>query len=54
MIKASVKEDELNYSAQHDLQSVCNAEVIEWVESTEAELITENGKFTVSLLIDVT
>ncbi|WP_343288969.1 valine--tRNA ligase [Wolbachia endosymbiont of Encarsia formosa] len=54
MIKASVKEDELNYSAQHDLQLVCNAEVIEWVESTEAELITENGKFTVSLLIDVT
>ncbi|WP_143689565.1 valine--tRNA ligase [Wolbachia endosymbiont of Nilaparvata lugens] len=50
MIKASVKEDELNYSAHHDLQSVCNAEVIEWVESTEAELITENGKFTVKFI----
>ncbi|WP_341815893.1 MULTISPECIES: valine--tRNA ligase [unclassified Wolbachia] len=53
-IKANAEDDKLNQSAHDDLQSVCNAEVIEWVESTEAELITENGKFTVSLLIDVT
>ncbi|RDD35692.1 Valine--tRNA ligase [Wolbachia endosymbiont of Cylisticus convexus] len=51
MIKANAKEDKLNQSAQDDLQAICNAEVIEWVESTEAELITENGKFTVSVLI---
>ncbi|MGL9725897.1 MAG: valine--tRNA ligase [Wolbachia sp.] len=50
-IKANAEEGKLNQSAQDDLQTVCNAEVIEWIESTEAELIIKNGKFTVSVLL---
>ncbi|QIT35963.1 valine--tRNA ligase [Wolbachia endosymbiont of Brugia pahangi] len=49
MIKANVKEDKLNQSAQNDLQTVCNAEMIEWSENAQAGLITENGKFIVSI-----
>ncbi len=47
MIKADLREDKLNQSAQDDLQAVCNAETIEWNESAEAGLTTENGKFIV-------
>ncbi len=47
MIKADLREDKLNQSAQDDLQAVCNAETIERNESAEAGLTTENGKFIV-------
>ncbi|WP_395462665.1 valine--tRNA ligase [Wolbachia endosymbiont of Cantharis cryptica] len=47
MIKTNVQEDKLNQSAQNDLQTVCNAELIEWSEDVESGFGTENGKFTV-------
>lgn len=46
MIKASVQEDKLDQSAQDDLQAVCNAEMIEWMQS---ELETEDGKYIVNI-----
>ncbi|WP_353277685.1 valine--tRNA ligase [Wolbachia endosymbiont (group A) of Agelastica alni] len=46
MIKASVQEDKLDQSAQDDLQAVCNAEMIEWMQS---ELETEDGKYIVDI-----
>ncbi|MDR2831560.1 MAG: valine--tRNA ligase [Rickettsiales bacterium] len=49
VIKANVREDKLNQSAQNDLQTVCNAEIIEWSENAQAGLATENGKFVVSV-----
>ncbi|MCM1001675.1 valine--tRNA ligase [Wolbachia pipientis] len=45
-IKANIREDRLNQSAQDDLQTVCNAEVIQWSEDVTG-FTTENGKFTV-------
>ncbi|MDR2609684.1 MAG: valine--tRNA ligase [Rickettsiales bacterium] len=45
-IKANIREDRLNQSAQDDLQTVCNAEVIQWSEDVTG-FATENGKFTV-------
>ncbi|MFT0820080.1 MULTISPECIES: valine--tRNA ligase [Wolbachia] len=46
MIKADLREDKLNQSAQDDLQAVCNAETIEWMQS---ELETEDGKYIVNI-----
>ncbi|MBS9530116.1 valine--tRNA ligase [Wolbachia endosymbiont of Rhagoletis cerasi] len=46
VIKADLREDKLNQSAQDDLQAVCNAETIEWMQS---ELETENGKYIVNI-----
>ena len=46
MIKADLREDNLNQSAQNDLQAVCNAETIEWMQS---ELETEDGKYIVNI-----
>ncbi|MGL9718492.1 MAG: valine--tRNA ligase [Wolbachia sp.] len=46
-IKATTQEDKLNQSAQNDLQTVCNAEVVEWSDSVQAGLATENGRFIV-------
>ncbi len=46
MIKASVQEDKLDRSAQDDLQAVCNAETIEWMQS---EFETEDGKYIVNI-----
>ncbi len=46
VIKADLREDKLNQSAQNDLQAVCNAEMIEWMQS---ELETENGKYIVNI-----
>ncbi|WP_168464935.1 valine--tRNA ligase [Wolbachia endosymbiont of Ctenocephalides felis wCfeT] len=46
-IKANVQEGKLDKSVQSDLQTVCNAEVIEWNENAQPELKTENGKFAV-------
>jgi valyl-tRNA synthetase len=46
VIKASVQEDKLDQSAQDDLQAVCNAETIEWMQS---ELETEDGKYIVNI-----
>ncbi|WP_250296854.1 valine--tRNA ligase [Wolbachia endosymbiont of Oedothorax gibbosus] len=46
MIKASVQEDKLDQSAQDDLQAVCNAETIEWMQS---ELETEDEKYIVNI-----
>ncbi|MDR0288766.1 MAG: valine--tRNA ligase [Rickettsiales bacterium] len=45
-IKANIREDRLNQSTQDDLQTVCNAEVIQWSEDVTG-FGTENGKFTV-------
>ncbi|MCA4774810.1 valine--tRNA ligase [Wolbachia endosymbiont of Mansonella ozzardi] len=47
-IKANIQEDRLNQSAQDDLQTVCNAEVIQWSEDITG-FTTENGKFTVGV-----
>ncbi|WP_375316583.1 valine--tRNA ligase [Wolbachia endosymbiont (group A) of Colletes cunicularius] len=46
VIKADLREDKLNQSAQNDLQAVCNAEMIEWMQS---ELETEDGKYIVNI-----
>ncbi|MFJ5424091.1 valine--tRNA ligase [Wolbachia endosymbiont of Drosophila barbarae] len=46
MIKADLREDKLNQSAQDDLQAVSNAETIEWMQS---ELETEDGKYIVNI-----
>lgn len=46
VIKADLREDKLNQSAQDDLQAVCNAETIEWMQS---ELETEDGKYIVNI-----
>ncbi|WP_265023309.1 valine--tRNA ligase [Wolbachia endosymbiont (group A) of Epistrophe grossularia] len=46
MIKADLREDKLNQSAQNDLQAVCNAETIEWMQS---ELETEDRKYIVNI-----
>lgn len=46
VIKANVQEDKLDRSAQDDLQAVCNAETIEWMQS---ELETEDGKYIVNI-----
>ncbi|MGL9681531.1 MAG: valine--tRNA ligase [Wolbachia sp.] len=45
-IKANIREDRLNKSAQDDLQTVCNAEVIQLSEDVTG-FTTKNGKFTV-------
>ena len=45
-IKANIREDRLNQSTQDDLQTVCNAEVIQWSEYITG-FTTEDGKFTV-------
>ncbi|MGL9732984.1 MAG: valine--tRNA ligase [Wolbachia sp.] len=45
-IKANTQEDRLYQSAQNDLQTICNAEVIQWSEDVKG-LTTENGKFIV-------
>ncbi|MCA4773983.1 valine--tRNA ligase [Wolbachia endosymbiont of Mansonella perstans] len=47
-IKANTQEDRLNQSVQDDLQTVCNAEVIQWSEDITG-FTTENGKFTVGV-----
>ncbi|MDM8334949.1 valine--tRNA ligase [Wolbachia pipientis] len=49
VIKANVQKDKLNQSAQNDLQTVCNAEIIQWSEDAQAEFVTENGKFVVDV-----
>ncbi|MDE5059143.1 class I tRNA ligase family protein, partial [Wolbachia endosymbiont of Drosophila baimaii] len=46
VIKADLREDKLNQSAQDDLQAVCNAETIEWMQF---ELETEDGKYIVNI-----
>ncbi|QTP61566.1 MULTISPECIES: valine--tRNA ligase [unclassified Wolbachia] len=46
MIKADLREDKLDQSAQNDLQAVCNAETIEWMQS---ELETEDEKYIVNI-----
>ncbi|WP_265033764.1 valine--tRNA ligase [Wolbachia endosymbiont (group A) of Sicus ferrugineus] len=46
VIKADLREDKLNQSVQNDLQAVCNAEMIEWMQS---ELETEDGKYIVNI-----
>ncbi|MDX5507316.1 MAG: valine--tRNA ligase, partial [Wolbachia endosymbiont of Hylaeus sinuatus] len=46
MIKADLREDKLDQSAQDDLQAVCNAETIEWMQS---ELETEDRKYIVNI-----
>ncbi|WP_333023014.1 valine--tRNA ligase [Wolbachia endosymbiont of Pentidionis agamae] len=43
------RENKLSQSTQNDLQAVCNAEVIEWSNSIESGLETENGKFIVCI-----
>ncbi|WCR58346.1 valine--tRNA ligase [Wolbachia endosymbiont of Ctenocephalides felis wCfeJ] len=47
-IKANLQESKLDQSAQNDLQTVCNAEVIKWSEDLQSGLESENGKFFVS------
>ncbi|QKX02271.1 valine--tRNA ligase [Wolbachia endosymbiont of Dirofilaria (Dirofilaria) immitis] len=49
IIKTNLQEDKLNQSAQDDLQTVCNAEVIEWSEDTHLGFETENGKFIIKI-----
>ncbi len=46
MIKADLRKDKLDQSAQNDLQAVCNAETIEWMQS---ELETEDEKYIVNI-----
>lgn len=49
IIKANVQEDKLDWSAQNDLQTICNAEMIEWSENIQEGLTTKGGKFIVSI-----
>ncbi|WP_025263998.1 valine--tRNA ligase [Wolbachia endosymbiont of Onchocerca volvulus] len=47
MIKTNLQEDKLNRSAQNDLQTVCNAEVIQWSKDIQLGFETENRRFIV-------
>ncbi|WCR53479.1 MAG: Valine--tRNA ligase [Wolbachia endosymbiont of Ctenocephalides orientis wCori] len=47
-IKVSSQTSKLDLSAQNDLQTVCNAEVIEWREKAPSYTENEGGKFVVS------
>ncbi|APR98899.1 valine--tRNA ligase [Wolbachia endosymbiont of Folsomia candida] len=48
-IKVNTQENKLDQSAQNDLQTVCNAEVIEWDETVKSGLKTEGEKFVVGV-----
>ncbi|QKX01695.1 valine--tRNA ligase [Wolbachia endosymbiont of Cruorifilaria tuberocauda] len=51
MIKGNLQDDKLNLSAQNDLQTVCNAEAIQWSDDIHSGLETENKKFIVRVCL---